>query len=51
MGKHGWKEIMPEVLELKESGYSHRMIGEELGCTKEQIKELVKRNSQRIVRM
>jgi len=43
MGKHYWKEIMPKVLELKESGYTHRMIGDKLGYTKEQIKELVKR--------
>ena len=43
MGKQFWKEILPRVLELKESGYTHRMIGDELGYTQEQIKELVKR--------
>ena len=43
MGKHYWEEILPRVLELKESGYTHRMIGDELGYTQEQIKELVKR--------
>jgi len=43
MGKHYWKEILPKVLQLKESGYTHRMIGDELGYTLEQIEELVKR--------
>ena len=44
MGKQYWKEILPRVLELKERGYTHRMIGDELGYTREQIKELVKRS-------
>ena len=43
MGKQYWKEILPRALELKEHGYTHRMIGDELGYTQEQIKELVKR--------
>ena len=43
MGKQYWKEILPRALELKEHGYTHRMIGDELGYTREQIKELVKR--------
>ena len=43
MGKHYGKEIMQKVLEMKESGYSHRMIGDELGYAVEQIKTLVER--------
>lgn len=43
MGKQYWKEILPRVLELK-GGYTLRMIGDELGYTREQIKELVKRS-------
>ena len=44
MGKHYWEETLPKVLEMKERGYSHRMIGEELGYSLEQIKTLVERN-------
>jgi len=43
MGKHYGKEIMQKVLEMKERGYSHRMIGDELGYSVEQIKTLVER--------
>lgn len=43
MGKHYWKEVLPKVLEMKEQGYTNRMIGEELGYTRAQIKGLVKR--------
>ena len=44
MGKHYWKEILPKVMEMKEAGYTHKQIGEELGYNQEQIKQLVKRN-------
>lgn len=44
MGKHYWKEILPKVTEMKEAGYTHKQIGEELGYSQEQIKQLVKRN-------
>lgn len=43
MGKQYWKELLPRVLEMKEQGYTHRMIGEELGYTYEQIKKLIYR--------
>lgn len=43
MGKHYWEGTLPKVLEMKERGYSHRMIGEELGYSLEQIKALVER--------
>lgn len=43
MGKQYLKEILPKVLEMKEQGYTHRMIGEELGYTYEQIKKLIYR--------
>lgn len=43
MGKHYWKELLPKALEMKEQGYTHRMIGEELGYTYEQIKRLMYR--------
>jgi len=43
MGKHYWKETLPKVLEMKERGYTHRMIGDELGYSLEQIKTLVER--------
>ena len=44
MGKHYWKEILPKVTKMKEAGYTHKQIGEELGYSQEQIKQLVKRN-------
>ena len=44
MGKRYWKEILPKVMEMKEAGYTHKQIGEELGYSQEQIKQLVKRN-------
>ena len=31
-------------MEMKEAGYTHKQIGEELGYSQEQIKQLVKRN-------
>ena len=43
MGKHYWKEILPQVLELESQGYTHGMVAEELGYTREQIKYLLKR--------
>ncbi|MEA4911427.1 MAG: hypothetical protein VB092_02290 [Oscillospiraceae bacterium] len=43
MGKHYRKEILPKALEMKEQGYTYRMIGVELGYTYEQIKELMYR--------
>lgn len=49
MGKHYWKELLPKVLELKEQGYTHRMVGDELGYSMKQIKKLMERyrNNQR----
>jgi len=32
MGKQYWEGTLPRVLEQQESGYTHRMIGGELGC-------------------
>ena len=52
MGKHYWKEILPKVLALEEQGYTHQMVGDELGYSREQIKALIKRyhkNQQRRV--
>ncbi len=43
MGKHYWRETLPKVLEMKENGYTHRMIGEELGFSMDQIKRLLER--------
>ena len=43
MGKHYWREILPKVLEMKESGYTHRMIAEKLGFSMDQIKKLLER--------
>ena len=43
MGKHYWKEILPKVLEMEEQGYTHRRVADELGYSRDQIKELVKR--------
>ena len=43
MGKHYWKEILPKVLEMEGQGYTHRMVADELGYSRDQIKELVKR--------
>jgi len=45
MGKQFGKEIISQVLELKKKGYTNRMIGEELGCTKKQIKNLLYRQN------
>ena len=47
MGKQFGKEIILQVLELKKKGYTNRMIGEELGCTKKQIKNLLYRQNNR----
>ena len=47
MGKQFGQEILPKVLELKEQGYTHRMIGEELGYSQVQIKKLVERYHRR----
>lgn len=41
MGKQFGREILPQVLELKKQGYTRQMIGDELGYTKEQIKNLL----------
>ena len=41
MGKQFGKEIIPRVLELKEQGYTRQMIGDELGYTEKQIKNLL----------
>lgn len=43
MGKHYWKEILPEVLSLEAQGYTHRMAAKKLGYTYEQIKKLIGR--------
>jgi len=43
MGKQFVQEILPKVLELKKQGYTHQMIGEQLGYSKVQIKKLVER--------
>lgn len=47
MGKQYGKEILPIVLELEQQGYTHRMVAEELGYTREQIKGLVKQYHRR----
>ena len=47
MGKQFGKEITPRVLELKKQGYTRQMIGDELGYTKKQIKNLLYRQSRR----
>jgi transposase len=43
MGKHYWRETLPKVLEMKENGYTHRVIAEELGYSMDQIKRLIER--------
>ena len=43
MGKQFGKEIIRQVLELKKQGYTRQMIGDELGYTKKQIKNLLYR--------
>lgn len=43
MGKHYWRETLPKVLEMKENGYTQRMIAEELGFSMDQIKRLLER--------
>ena len=51
MGKQYGKKIIPQVLELRTKGYTLRKIGEELGYTKKQIKNLLYRqrgNTERI---
>ena len=47
MGKHYWRETLPKVLEMKENGYTHRMIAEELGFSMDQIKRLLERNNRK----
>lgn len=42
MGKHYGREIIGKVLELRESGLTHKEIGEKYGLKKEQITELIK---------
>lgn len=37
------KQYEKEILELKEQGLTHRQIGEQLGFTKEKIKDFIKR--------
>ena len=51
MGKHYWKEILPKALELEQQGYTHRMVAEALGYTRQQIKELLKRDRRNKQRM
>ncbi|MCE5187703.1 MAG: hypothetical protein LLF75_00735 [Eubacteriales bacterium] len=43
MGKQFGREIMSQVLEQKNQGYTRQMIGDELGYTKKQIKNLLYR--------
>ena len=43
MGKHFGKDIILQVLEMKEQGMTHRFIVEKYGLTKAQIKKLVER--------
>ena len=43
MGKHFGKDIILQVLEMKEQGMTHRFIAEKYGLTKTQIKKLVER--------
>jgi len=43
MGKQFGKEILPLVMLLKQQGYTRQMIGDELGYTKIQIKNLLSR--------
>ena len=43
MGKQFGREILPQVMELRKRGYTRQMIGDELGYTKEQIKNLLSR--------
>ncbi len=43
MGKQYGAEILTKVLERKKQGYTHQMIGEELGYTQKQIKNLLYR--------
>lgn len=43
MGKHYWRETLPKVLEMKENGYTQRMIAEKLGFSMDQIKRLLER--------
>jgi len=45
MGKHYGHIILEEVLALKSKGRTHTEIGEELGYTYKQIKQLVERNN------
>jgi hypothetical protein len=44
MGKQFGKEIMSQVMELRSQGYTRQMIGDELGYTKIQIKNLLSRH-------
>ena len=39
------KQYEPEILQLKEEGYSYREIGEMLGFTKDEIRGLIKRRN------
>ena len=39
------KQYEDEILKLKEEGYSYREIGEKLGFTKDEIRELIKRRN------
>jgi len=43
MGKQFGQEILPLVMMLKQQGYTRQMIGDELGYTKKQIKNLLYR--------
>lgn len=39
------KQYEDEILKLKEEGYSYREIGEKLGFTKDEIRDLIKRRN------
>ena len=51
MGKQYGKKIIPQVLELRTKGYTLRKIGEELGYTKKQIKNLLYRQRENTARI
>ena len=45
MAKQYGKDIIGKVLEMKEQGYTHREIAEQLGYQYKQIKKLVERHN------
>ena len=42
------KQMEGKIKQLRDQGYSHREIGEELGYSKEQIKELLRRERRQL---